>query len=345
MPPTKTPSKKTAKNKKPTGKNVKKPVKKASPKKVLPKKKPAPSKKALQKPSTKKSQPKASQPPQPPAPLGAISISEIEIIRRDTDKYVSGRRVQAIEVSNTKALVSPLTLAELRSNLVGADINSVSRYGMTIILEFAKGAGSLGIELGNGGQLRRHTEKAPKDKANVMVLTFTKGGQLRVNSHLDDTRIQLYTSERPLKPSETGLDLIDPIPKELFVAHIRNQPPEKTIKEVLTDSNFLIGLGDIYSDEILYKCDLKYDRPVGDIPDIKLVLMVRNLRELLYEVIKHRGTTLPSGYFCDLEGYSGMYQEQLEVYGRDGELTSSLHEVEKDKFKGRYTYFCRAVQH
>lgn len=350
-----TTSKKPVTKKKPAPKKpIKKPILKKAPK--VAKKAPKTLPKVLPKTATKKAAPKASKKssPKPSAkvssrPQGAISISEVEIIRRDSDKVFSGRKIQSVEVLNAKALVSPMTQGELKKLLIGNEIITVNRYGVSIVLEFPKNVGWLSITLGEGGQIRKHSTSDAKDNSCALIFGFTKGGQLRINSHLGDTKIRFL---KPEKQSEaifelkgSGLDLIDsPIPKEIFVGFLRNQAKEKTIKEVLLDFNFAIGLGDVYSDEALHKSGLKYNRTIGNIPDIKLILLLRNLSETLYEAMKYRGTTLENGFFCDITGQPGTFQEHLQVYGRDGELTSILHDVEKKRFQNRWTYYCPAIQ-
>ena len=347
----KSPAKKSPVKKASTKKS---PLKKSSPKKATSKKAPA-KKSSAKKVASKKSPPKKATSKKsesasfPEMYKGLRSVSEIEIIRRDADKYLSGRKVKTVEVLKPKALVGTLTQGELKKVLIGNEISAVTRYGMSLVFELSKNIGCFVVTLGEGGQLRRHIPSENRDSSYLLILSFLKGGQLRINSHLEDTQIRFFKTDKQadglLEIKGKGMDSVNtPIPKELFVGLIRSQNEDRVIKEVLQDPDFIVGLSDIYCDEVLYKSGLKYDRQLKTIPDIKLILLLRNMVETLYEAIKYRGTTLEGGFFCDLDGTAGSYQDYLQVYGRDGELTSTLYEVEKARFKKSWAYFCPILQ-
>ncbi len=328
---------------------------KAKPKPAKPGLARRPRPKSSAKPSAKPSAKKLKPSSKPAAriqntPKGAIAVSEIEILRKDLDKAIGGRRIKNVEVLNPKVLNSSMKPAEIKEALVGREISLVARHGMFIFLEFLKGAGGIAILLGEGGQLRHQPTSQAKADAVSFILTFTQGGQLRINNHRKDVKIVILNSENQneelKKMRSTGIDLIEtPIPWSFFLGRLRMEPQEQTIKELLLNQNFIVGLGDIYSDEILYKSRLKFNTQLKDVSDQKVILLLQAAVEILYEAIKFRGTTLAGGYFSDLEGNSGEFQNHLNVYGRDGELTPlTLHKVEKKRFQNRWTYYCPTIQ-
>ena len=324
---------------------LKKPaIKKPAAKSAL--KKPAPKPK-IKKPALKKPAPK---PETYRGPKGSVSIVEIEILRRDIDRAFGGKKIKRVEVLNPKSMETKIKPNNLSSILVETEVLSVSREGTALFIEFTKGYGSLAVVLGEGGQIVRHSAREAVNPATALILTFTQGGQLRINSHLGDTKIYYYKSENQGEGARdlrgTGIDLVEvPIPWSLFLRRLREQSQNFSIKELLLDPVFMVGLGDIYSDEILYKCGLKYSTPLKDIPDKKVILLLQAAVGTLHEAEKHRGTTLPGSYFCDLEGKPGNYQKYLNVYGREGEMTPfSMHEIIRKRFQNRWTYFCPKIQ-
>ncbi len=345
---------------------VKKPVSKSKKKKPVKAKSAAPKKaktaeampREKVKPKSKPAESRAKKSKSPPksavkvqaAPKGAISIAEIEILRKDADKAIGGRRIKNVEVPGSKVLSPALKIASLKEALLGQEISLVARYGVFIFLELAKGAGGVAILLGEGGQMRLQPASQAKDAAASFILTFTQGGQLRINNHLKDVHIKILSSENQneelKKMRGTGMDLIEmPIPWSFFLGRLRMEPQEQTIKELLLDQNFLTGVGDIYSDEILYKSRIKFNTQLKNLSDQKVILLLQAAVEILYEATKFRGTTLAGGYFCDLEGNPGEFQSHLSVYGRDGEKTPlTLHMVEKKRFQNRWAYYCPTVQ-
>ncbi len=327
--------------------------------------KPALSKKtAPKKPASKKMSAKKPVPKKTPArdkartvpktvsdiPLGAISVVEVEIIKRDADRAFGGKKIAKVEVLNPKVLAARTRQAEFKSTLTNLEVFSIFREGRAIFMEFAKGAGSMAVLLGEGGQLLRHSPKDPKAPETALIISFKQGGQLRLNSHLGDVKVHLYSAAKQPQAIRDlrglGMDLIEaPVPWSAFLRKLRSYSQNRTIKDLLLDSSFVVGLGDIYSDEILYKCGLKYNTPLKNIPDKKVIMLLQAAVGIFHEVEKHRGTTLADGYFRDLSGKPGEFQDYLNVYGRDGELTPfSMYEIEKRRFKNRWTYFCPKVQ-
>ncbi len=88
---------------------------------------------------------------------------------------------------------------------------------------------------------------------------------------------------------------------------------------MLVDPEVVAGIGAVYSDEILWEAGLRHDRASQELSSQEIRRLYRALVETLHEAVKHRGTSLESTPFVDLYGKPGAYQDELKVYGRDGE--------------------------
>ena len=91
------------------------------------------------------------------------------------------------------------------------------------------------------------------------------------------------------------------------------------MKELLVDGKFMIGLGDIYADEILWTAGLRYDHPSNKMSSQDVRRLYRALMETLQDAVRLRGTTWGDSDFKDLHGDPGQYQLELKVYERVGE--------------------------
>ena len=88
------------------------------------------------------------------------------------------------------------------------------------------------------------------------------------------------------------------------------------MKVLLMDQKFISGLGNIYSDEVLFAAGLRYDRVSDTLSSQEVRRLYRAIQETLQEAIKARGTTLDDDAYLDLFGKPGAYQDELKVYGR-----------------------------
>src|SRR5207302_1798484 len=90
------------------------------------------------------------------------------------------------------------------------------------------------------------------------------------------------------------------------------------LKQLLMDQKFMSGLGNIYSDEVLFAAGLRYDRMSDTLSSQEVRRLYRAIQETLQDAIKSRGTTLDDEAYVDLFGKPGEYQYELKVYGRAG---------------------------
>jgi formamidopyrimidine-DNA glycosylase len=117
------------------------------------------------------------------------------------------------------------------------------------------------------------------------------------------------------------------------------------MKELLADEKFIVGLGDLYSDEILFTSGLRYDRQSDKLSSQDVRRLYRSLMETLQEAVKLRGTSIGEHEFTDLTGQPGTYQVELKVYEREGEFCRRCrHDIQRVGFNGIDTYFCPQCQ-
>src|SRR3954469_12500638 len=106
-------------------------------------------------------------------------LPEVETMRRDLNKEVSGKRIKAIDFLGRKDVAprSP-NKKHFTTKLEGAKIGGVSRKGMLLIFKLDTEE-ILVVNVSAGGQIRRATAKDEVVKGTQLVFSFTQGGQLR----------------------------------------------------------------------------------------------------------------------------------------------------------------------
>jgi formamidopyrimidine-DNA glycosylase len=205
------------------------------------------------------------------------------------------------------------------------------------------------FDVGETGTLVR---VAPKDETTrdlLLSITFTQGGQLRLTNPEARAEAFVVTPELLLEEvpalADLGLDPVAaPVSWTAFAQSLVNRRNEK-LKAVLLDPTFVVGLGGLYADEILYDAGLRPDREVSTVSTMEIRRLYRSLVEILHEATKHHGTSTDEHPFTDLHGKPGSFQEELQVWGRDGEPCRRCRgTVTKVRSGGKVTYWCPSCQ-
>ena len=114
-----------------------------------------------------------------------------------------------------------------------------------------------------------------------------------------------------LDPLETALSW------ELFGRMLAERKTK--LKPLLMDQKFIAGIGNVYSDEILFEAGLKWERQSDSLSQQEVRRLYRAISETLQGAVKYRGSSLADEGYVDLFGKPGEYQEHHQVYGREGQ--------------------------
>jgi formamidopyrimidine-DNA glycosylase len=279
-------------------------------------------------------------------------LPEIEVLRRDLEKEVLGRRIKEAEVRSTRNAMKIIRRhgrrKEFQDMLVGAKVEKIDRSTRYLLLELDNGNAFV-VDLGETGRLLKTSASDPIASHTHIVLSFTIGGQLRIIDPKLTGEAFVIPSEQIDSMPEFRPTALDPLDNQnaLTWQHFSSLLEQRgsTMKELLMDEQFVVGLGDIYSDEVLFGAGLRYDRPSDKLSSQDVRRLYRALMETTQEAVKARGTTQGADGFQDLGGAEGMYQIELKVYERDGEpCRRCRNRIERAEFARGITYFCPQCQ-
>jgi formamidopyrimidine-DNA glycosylase len=117
------------------------------------------------------------------------------------------------------------------------------------------------------------------------------------------------------------------------------------LKAFLMDQSMVAGIGNIYSDEILWAAGLRYDRSSDDLSSQEIRRLYRAMTETLHDAIKHRGSSLSDQQYRDLFGEVGDYSSQHNVYDREGQPCRRCRSpIVRIKLGGRSHFLCAQCQ-
>lgn len=275
-------------------------------------------------------------------------LPELELIRRDLEREVVDRKIRSVEVPLAGLARFP-PKKTFTNALTGAKITGVSRRGTLLVLSTDTEAEQLLVlALGDRSRLRRTQAKEPSITGTGMVMTFTQGGQLRLIDPKREARAEFLTGEeladKHPELAHLGLDAVDePISWTTFGELLLRR--DGRLKSVLMDQTFLVGVGPMYSDEILFHAGLRYDRVTTSLSAQEIRRLYRAVVETIHEAVKYGGTTLGDDGWVGLTGKAGEYQEYLAVYKRDGKMSPRARgPIVKARFGSGYTYYCEQTQ-
>lgn len=273
-------------------------------------------------------------------------LPEIELLRRELEREVGDRKVKSVEVP-VAGVLSGITRKALPGAMEGSKGSGVVRHGMLLGITYDK-ANELVISLGDRSRLRRNKERDDLEKHTALVVTFTQGGQLRLIDPDKDAVVEWIAKEdlAEVHPelADLGLDPAgEPISWTVFGESLIRRNGK--LKGILMDDSFLVGIGPIYSDEILFHAGLRYDRTPDSLATAEIRRLYRAVVETMFDAMKYGGTTLDEDGWTDLQGEPGNYKEHLAVYGRAGEMSPRARgPITKARYGNMTTYFCEQTQ-
>lgn len=275
-------------------------------------------------------------------------LPEIETLRHDLEREVAGKKIKSVELTGMKCLSRHKNRKQVTSLLEGAKVSTVRRRGT--LLTFKLDNGHLFVlDLAAGGHVCKASPKDPIEAHTHAVITFTQGGQIRVVDPADGAAQMSVVEADAIAEQypELLVEGVDPVAAPMswvvFAGLLRGS--DTKLKLLLTDPTKLVGIGPIYSDEILWDAGLKAERVANRLSTQEERRLHRSIVEVIHEAIKHRGTSLGDDPFVDLAGKPGGYGEFLDVYERAGLACRRCRGVvAKRRVANRTTFACPDCQ-
>jgi formamidopyrimidine-DNA glycosylase len=273
-------------------------------------------------------------------------LPEVETVRRGLDRWVTGRRIEAVEVHHPRAVRRHLPgPVDFVGALAGRTVTGVRRRGKYLWLPLDDEAAIIG-HLGMSGQmLLRPAGTADETHLRVRFRFDDDGPELRFVDQrtFGGLAISPGGAALPAEIAHIALDPIDPaFSDDGFVAALRRK--RTGVKRAILDQTLVSGIGNIYADESLWRSRLHWARPTGAVTRAQGRVLLAHVRDVLAEAIGQGGTSFDSLY-VNVNGESGYFDRSLAVYGRAGEPCPRCGApVRRDPFMNRSSYSCPRCQ-
>ena len=267
-------------------------------------------------------------------------LPEVETTRRGLEPYAVGRQIVAVHVYDRRLRWPvPRTLPK---NALGRTIDRVDRRSKYLL--FRLGSDTLLVHFGMTGSLRLYASPPARRLHDHVDILLDSGATLRYH---DPRRFGAMLwlpapSERHPLLAALGPEPFDPAfdTGYLWAATRRRTA---AIKPVLMDNHVVVGVGNIYANESLYRAGNKPTTPAGRISGLRLGRLVEQVRATLADAIAKGGSTLRD--YVDAAGEPGYFQLDYFVYGREGQpcrvCGSAIAAIRQG---ARATFYCRRCQ-
>jgi len=226
--------------------------------------------------------------------------------------------------------------------VAGQRILRVGRRAKYLLLELE--SGTLLLHLGMSGSLRVLPANTPREKHDHFDLVLDSGRVLRFN---DPRRFGslLYTKDDPQKHPLLARLAPEPFSRSFNAEYLWrvSRGRRLALKNFLMNSHLVVGVGNIYASEALFRARLRPQRAARTLSRAEAARLVRGVRTVLAQAIRSGGTTLRD--YLGADGAPGYFRQRLYVYERTGKPCHRCPGTVRQLTQGqRSTYYCPRCQ-
>jgi formamidopyrimidine-DNA glycosylase len=277
-------------------------------------------------------------------------LPEVETTRRGLAAHLTGLTITDVVIRNAK-LRWPIP-KNLPGLLRGLTIVSLKRRAKYLLMDC--GSGTLILHLGMSGSLRILLTNTAPEKHDHFDLMLTNGTLMRLRDprrfgavlwHTGDPATHVLLATLGPEPLEDG-PLEDGLPTNNFDARYLHQATRGrsiSIKQCIMDNHIVVGVGNIYANEALFRAGIKPQFAAGKLNLPRCAKLVAEIRATLAEAINLGGSSLRD--FVNTSGHPGYFQQTYWVYGRTGEPCRRCGSLIKQIKQGqRSSFYCGNCQ-
>lgn len=265
-------------------------------------------------------------------------LPEVETAKNGISPYLDGFIIEKIIVRQPQLRwpVSP----EL-SHISQLKVTALSRRAKYLIIHTEKGfiIGHLGMS----GSVRIVTADDPIEKHDHLDIVINNGKIMRYN---DPRRFGAWLWTEDLEEFHLFLKLgPEPLSEAFNTDYLFKKSRKKLIalKAFLMDNAVVVGVGNIYATEVLFKCGLHPEKQAGKITKTQAELLTEMIKTELTRAIQQGGTTLKD--FLQPDGKPGYFAQELQIYGKKGQDCPKCgKKIESLMIGQRNSFFCSKCQ-
>lgn len=270
-------------------------------------------------------------------------LPEVETVKRTLIELVAGKRISSVTIRLPRIIQRPVEPQQFAAALVGRTIQTVERRGkfLRIMLDGLVLVSHLRME-GRYGVFRANE---PVELHTHVIFHFEDGMDLRYKDVRQFGTMHLFlTGEEHQLPPLNKLG-IEPLEPGFTLQALRERLIKRStrIKPLLLNQELIVGLGNIYVDEALFRARIHPERTPDSFRPAEWRRLHDSIRTTLMKAVEAGGSSIKS--YVNGQGEMGMFQHQLLVYGRKGDPCPCCGKpIHKLVVSGRGTHICLKCQ-
>jgi len=264
-------------------------------------------------------------------------LPEVETTKNGLDSLLSNKTISKVEILNPNLRWT--VEQSIISKLDNQTIRSFSRRGKYILFNLDKG--HLMIHLGMSGKINVVNIDLPLNKHDHFLLYFNNEIMRFNDPRRFGSIFYLESLDHKLLNSLGVEPLEDSFHENYLFDNSRNKT--QNVKAFIMDSNIVVGVGNIYACESLFKAGINPKIKANKISKQRYSSLTNNIKEVLTKAIKAGGTTLQD--FAKVDGKPGYFSQKLSVYGRENENCHNCNgKIKRIVQNQRSTFYCPKCQ-
>lgn len=270
-------------------------------------------------------------------------LPEVESVRKGLNKTTKERTITGVEILWDRIIAKPKDVEEFKNRLIDQTFKEINRRGKFLLFYLSDEV--IISHLRMEGKYFLYEKGEPRTKHTHVIFHLDNDQELRYLDVRKFGRMSLVKKGEEL--TDTSLIKLGPEPREEDFIYESIHPflsnKKKAIKGILLDQRLVVGIGNIYADEILYRTKIHPETPANKLTEAQEKLLHQTIIGVMKDAIRAGGTTIRT--YTNTFGEEGSFQNNLLVYGKVGKPCPRCGTIiEKIKVNGRGTHYCPNCQ-
>ena len=282
-------------------------------------------------------------------------LPEVEVVKKSLNKSITKLIIKKIKINNNK-LRYRISINDFQS-ILNKKIKNIKRRSKYLLIEMSNNKIIL-IHLGMTGKFFIEKKKHLKRLSfyhnlnrnyshDHLVITLSNKSKLFYNDVRRFGFIKVYKKNDLKKSSHLKYLGPEPLSSNFNFRYLSEQLKKRSlkIKDFLMNQRVVSGLGNIYVNEILFSSKILPKRKSSSLKSFEISKIISNTKKILKKSIRFGGSSIRD--FKNMQGRSGKFQQEFEIYGKFDQNCSNTNckgIIKLVKISNRATYYCNQCQ-
>lgn len=288
-------------------------------------------------------------------------LPEVETIVRGLKRNILNLKIKDVWSDSKNIIQKPKQFNLFKKELIGKTIENVRRRGKNILIDVSDNKVLLIHQKISGhllfGKWKKENGKWLSEIKGALaddywnnflhvIIFFNNGEQIALSDLRKFSKIELWDKNKLEEFKNFQFLGEEPLGRDFTFKKFKetlHKRKKGKIKQILMDQKIIVGIGNIYANEILWKSKVNPFKDLNELTEKDLKEIYKNMKAILKEAIKLKGSSISD--FRQINGKKGGFDLLLNVYGREGkECPRCKTKIKREKISQRSTFFCPKCQ-